>query len=309
MDPQALWLSAPFAAAKLAIALWFGQLALSLLDRRRVTLSWQIALAVATIVVSWGAVRTSGGPSWWTPAWMTSSLLAAAALVDCVRRWLSAPAASERASPASPAAAGPGPELVSGRSSVAPHGSQRIHDLIALVGVAITAVAGAAAVFAQLPASETLARVAAVAQMLTCAGLLGIVLATSFELTIGATGATLLRLNWRRLSRAASLCLLVQLAVSAIVITYRRDGATPVESLTPIFFALGMMIVSYIVWAIPRQMVALAARGPMQGQASLAVAGWLAVICLAVACGLPPTWPWNQVGSNWRGSTAANSRF
>jgi hypothetical protein len=270
MDPHVLGLSATFAAAKLALALWIAQLALPLLDRRRVPLAWQITLSAAGMVASWWAVRDSGAPAWWGASWMVSSFLAAAALIDSVRRWVS------------------DAKLQSARGL-----SERIHGGIAIVGLSVAAVACAARLAGQLP-FETLTLTTAVVQLLASAGLLGIVLAACLELTFGATGATLLGRNWRPLARWSSLGLLLQLAASASVIISGREGATLVESLTPIFFALGMLVVGYIVWAIPRQMVALAAKGRMEGQASLALAGWLAAICLAVACGLPPAWPWRD---------------
>lgn len=305
MDSRVLWLSATFAAAKLAIALWFGQLALSALDRRRVTLAWQIALAATTVVVSGWAAGTSGAPQWWRPVWFISSLLAAAALVDCVRRWITDPPASEPAELPSRHDGASGRQARLSRSGVLEHGRQRVHDAIAWIGSVLTAAGTAVAILQQL-SPEMLPRVAAVAELLVCAALLGIVLAASFELTIGATGAVLLGLNWRGLARGASACMLVQLAISSIVILFHRDGATLVESLTPIFFALGMVIVGYIVWAIPRQILALAAKGQVKGQASLAIAGWLAAICLAIACGLPPAWPWTHV-RNSRGPIQAVS--
>lgn len=287
MDPRALWLSVTFAAAKLAIGLWFGQLVLSVLDRRRATLAWQIGLSAATIVVSWWALRTSGVPQWWAPAWVTSSLLAAAVLVDCVRRWLSMPLSDES-------------QIASRKSARAEHGSQRVHDLICLVGWAVALTASGVAILASLP-PETLARAVAVLQLSLSAGLLGIALAASVELTIGATGAVLLSLNWGRLAYMTTVFLLMQLGISTFLIVLHPAGETLADSLTPIFFALGMVMVSYIVWAIPRQMVVLAAKGRMEGQASLAVAGWLAVICLLVVCGLPPAWPWTQVRAGARG--------
>jgi hypothetical protein len=126
--------------------------------------------------------------------------------------------------------------------------------------------------------------------------LLGIAIAVSLELTLGALGQGLLQLEWRAVARWASLCWAIQLALNLLVIFSGRASESPLEAAAPFLFAFGMMVVGFIAWSIPRRMVELARRGAVEGQVSLALAGWLAVICLTIACWLPPAWPWNQLG-------------
>ena len=271
MDPRVLWLSSTFAAAKFAMALWSAQLAVSWLDRRRATLGWQIALSVLAILVSWWAMPTGGTQSWWRPAWMCNAILSAAVLFDCVRRWMS---------------------VVEGDPQRA-----RVHAGLAWIGLCLSSVTTAVAVIQQLP-GDWWTQAAAVLTIVSCAGLLGISIAASLELTLGALGAGLLNLRWPVLARWASLWWAIQIALSGLILLKRRAVESPLETATPFLFAFGMIIVGYIAWCIPRQMVALSKRQEMQGQVSLAIAAWLATLCLLIACGLPPAWPWNQLEDN-----------
>lgn len=271
MDQRALWLGSTFAAAKLALALWAAQLAVAGLDRRRATLAWRIALALATIAAAWWTMPTAGVPSWWRGAWLANGMLAAATLVDCVRRWLSTAAADA--------------VLL----------TQRIQWLLAASGLALSAVAIGLATDPQLP-RDWLLRTAAPVYLVSAAGLLGIAIAVSLELTLGALGAKLLELNWRTIRGWATLCWLPQVALNVLIVLSGQVSESPLEAAAPFLFAFGMLVVGYIAWANPRRMVQLQQRGTVQGQASLAVAGWLAVLCLAIATGLPPAWPWAKLG-------------
>ena len=274
MDQPALWLSSSFAAAKLVVALWCAQLSLASLDARRTTLGWQILLAAAAIAASLWALSTPQVPVWWRPAWLVNAILSAAALIDCVRRWVSAP---------------------SGQLE-----TWRVHGALGWIGLTITMAATSAAVIMRLP-SGWLLKTAAALDVISCAGLLGLTIAATLELTFGALGTALLRLRWTTIARWTTACWSVQLLLGVYIILSQQAAETPMQTAAPFLFAFGMMIVGYIVWCIPRRMLSLATRGEMQGHVSLAVAAWLAVVCLVLACVLPPAWPWRQLGSSSAG--------
>lgn len=277
MDQPALWLGSTYAAAKFVIALWAAQLSLAALDRRRATLGWHITLSALAVIASFWAMPAITQLSWWRGVWWVNSLLSAAVLVDCVRRWIATEGAT--------------------------FPSWRVHWMLAWSGLVISAVASAAALTTELPPSAWL-RVGAIVQMFCSTWLLGVTAAISLELTLGAIGPGLLGLRWRVLVWVSSLLACAQLALCASLILALPNADSPQQAILPIVFAVVLMIVSYIAWSLPRRMAALARIGEMQGQASLAVAAWLAVICLAIECGLPSAWPWTLYGQSSTGAAA-----
>lgn len=306
MDQRALWLSSSLAAAKFAAALWCGQLALAQLDRRRAILGWQIFLAASAVIVAGWAWTAQDVPSWWKTTWLIAAILSATLLFECLRRWLATSTTPQRPPDSPSHMAGARPAAASERCDTTAEtlqGSLWIHWALTwsclLLGLASTT----QAVWLRLPA-DWLVRYAACLQIATAAGLFGSLLASTFELTFGAVGATLLQLNWRQLMRWTTVCFAVQMVIAAGIIAGVRVGDTPEESVAPVLYALGMSVLGYIVWCIPSRMLNLSRKGRVEGQVSLAMAGWLAVICLTIASLLPPVWPWSQLARRSVGSTA-----
>lgn len=298
MDQRALWLSSGLAAAKLATALWCGLLAWSQLDRRRAILSWQIVLAALSVVVAGWAWTATSMPDWWKPTWLIGAMLAAALLLECVRRWVSASSDDSRDSVTSQ----PKTSHASRGAKGSPpderlQGKLWAHWIIAWLCIGLGIGSTALVTCLRLP-EDWLVRATACLQLVASAGLFGSAIACTLELTIGAVGPTLLQLNWRAVSRWTTLLFAAQLALSGFIIASFRAGESPVDSAATILYAFGVAVVSYIAWCMPRRMITLAKRGRVEGHASLAFAGWLVLMCMAIASVLPPAWPWNQLPKN-----------
>jgi hypothetical protein len=315
MDQRALWLSSSLAAAKLATALWCGQLALAQLDRRRAILGWQILLAALSTVVAGWAWTAQDVPKWWKTVWLIAAILSATLLFEALRRWLSISTAPPRSFDATNDMATVGSDAANGRRGAGDKAAQRdmiaeplqgslwVHWTLSWICLVLGLAATTQAVWSRLPA-ESVVRYAACLQIATAAGLFGSLLASTLELTGGATGATLLQLRWKQLMYWTSLCFAAQMVIGVGIIAAVRAVDSPEESIAPVLFALGMSVLGYIIWCIPNRMVALARKGQVEGQVSLAMAGWLAVICLTIASLLPPAWPWNQLARRSTSATA-----
>jgi len=308
MDSRALWFSAASFVARLAIALWFALLALGILDRRRSALAWQVALAVATLACSWWVLFSWSKPTWFRPLWFIQSGLAAVVIVNCLRRWIHSPKhATDAVSP----------DLSVGQPTAPGHGWA--HWALTIVGTALSAVAvfgvlleqaGSGGQMVSGPAWQTLDwhDLLTGAHLLSCAGLLGIACALTLELTFGALGSELLCLAWRSLAGWTSLAWVVQIALACVLMRFGGERqAASVETLMPLLFGLAMILIGYIVWMIPWRMSVFAKQQKIVGQVSLAMAAWLAVLCLSVASGLPGTWPWGDVGSGSRSGSTLSS--
>lgn len=285
MDQHTLWFGVSFSVPKLASALWSAQLALLILDRRPRTIGWQVGLALLTVIASWQSLPIKPVPAWWQGLWVGNGIVAAAAFLNCLRSWL---VTTER--------------VVEENKPASQTGTLGMtHGVVAAAGLLLATIATSTAIDLSLSKQIAFWRIHACAYNITSAGMLGVALAASLELTLGATGVRLLQLAWRRLAWFATALWLLHLVLNGQIALYHRGASinpapeTPVESIAPFIFAFGMTVVGYIVWAVCQRMVSLASQNKarVDAHASLALSCWLATLCLTLASALPPSWPWS----------------
>jgi hypothetical protein len=355
MDPAEVWAGATYAACRITLALWLTQLLLDRFDHRRLTLTWQIALATLLSVGSWLAFAPHRHYLLWQAVWITSGLLAVGLLAVQLRRWVAlgpaelhqelhhdaeqarrrgkrrrgqprnsgltaaaspAPAhaacapdavstgstgtnaAGTNAGAPGSAGAGSGGDTESGR---VPAAQGRAGRLVLLGADAARGLASGGAVLtglaclypAWLHATGLWAATFAILGTLAAAGLSAVALLLALETTVGGIGKGLLSLPWRGLEQFTLACWSVVLLLCGVQIAWGKADTWQLQ-IGSILYCLGLMVVGYILWSIPRRLAQLAEQQRCEGLVSLALAAWLAVLSLGVMSLLPPGWPWRH---------------
>lgn len=266
-EPTGLMFSNSAAAAKLAAAFWLAQIAIVLLRRGATVPTWQIGLSILTVIAStiaWRAETSSG--------WFIACVLALLMLIDGLRQWMSSvPAKSAAKTKSWPIVA----------LSLAVAGSSLCTYAIA--------VSDSAAKMNGQP--HPLMLVSLVSLLLMFA----LLLASTLELTIGSLGDELFALPWQRLSTIATFVFLGEILLAGWVITKLKPEETIEMTAAPVIYEFSRLLLGYIAWCVPRRMASLAQKKELRGQASLALSGWIALLCFAVAMALPNAWPWNVI--------------
>ncbi len=264
-EPTGLILSNTAAAAKLAAALWLSHIAIVLLRRGATVPIWQIALSILTVIAStiaWRADRSTG--------WFIACLLALVMLIDGLRQWMSGGSTK-------PAGVAKGWPLVA--------------VTLAIVGCALCTYAMAMAdPAAQLGGQP---HPLMIASLLSLYVMFALLLASSLELTVGKLGAELLALPWQRISTVATFGFLAEILLAGWVISKLKPGESVEMTAAPVLYEFSRLLLGYIAWCVPRRMAMLAHKKELKGQASLALSGWIGVICFSIAMALPTAWPWN----------------
>lgn len=65
------------------------------------------------------------------------------------------------------------------------------------------------------------------------------------------------------------------------------------DQLMPMVFALTWLILSFVVWMIPARLYRFDLQGQAKEWVSLALAAWIAFLCLGLVAFLPSAWPWS----------------
>lgn len=264
-EPTGLLLSNSAAAAKLSAAFWLTHVAIILLRRGATVPAWQIGLSILTVVASTIAWRADG-----STGWFIACLLALVMLIDGLRQWLSG-------SSPKPATSGRGLPLVAITLSV--------------TGCTLCTYALVVADKAGRLGGQPNALM--VASLLLLFMMFALLLASTLELTFGSLGAELLALPWPRLSTIATFTFLAEILLAGWLVAKMKPGESIEITAAPVLYAFSRLLLGYIAWCVPRRMALLAQKKELKGQASLALAGWIGLICFAVAMALPTAWPWN----------------
>ena len=133
-----------------------------------------------------------------------------------------------------------------------------------------------------------------VASLLSMFVLFALLVASTLELTFGALGSELLALPWSRISMIATLAFLIEILLAGWLVARLKPSESVEMTAAPVLYAFSRLLLGYIAWCVPRRMALLAHKKKLDGQASLALAGWIGLICFAVAMALPTAWPWNM---------------
>ena len=264
-EPTGLMLSNSSAAAKLAAAFWLTHLAIILLRRGATVPAWQIGLSILTVVAStiaWRADASTG--------WFIACLLALIMLIDGLRQWMTGAAS---------------------KPSTAPKRLPLIAFTLSITGCALCTYALALAEKAGRLGGQPNAMM--IASLISLFVLFALLLASTLELTFGALGSELLALPWSRISMIATFAFLVEILLAGWVVARLKRGESVELTAAPVLYEFSRLLLGYIAWCVPRRMALLAHKKALNGQASLALAGWIGLICFAVAMALPTAWPWN----------------
>ena len=265
------------AAAKLAAAFWLTHIAILLLRRGKSVPIWQIVLSILTVAASTIAWRSGGRPTAFASVnemtqapggwvWLVACLLALLMLIDGLRQWMSDSLAK------------PGRRLpvISVALSLAGCG---------LCSYAIVTSTDAASIQGQ-------PQLVMIASLISLFIVFALLLASTLELTVGSLGAELLALPWRRMSTIATFAFLVEILLAGWVIARLKPSDSIEMTAAPVLYEFSRLLLGYIAWCVPRRMLILSQKKELRGQASLALSGWIGLICFAVAMALPTAWPW-----------------
>ncbi len=107
---------------------------------------------------------------------------------------------------------------------------------------------------------------------------------------MGALGDQLLALPWHRLTTAATFAFLAEILLAGWIIAQLKPSETIEMTAVPVVYEFSRLLLAYIAWCVPRRMALLARNKELKGQASLALAGWIGLICFAIAMALPAAW-------------------
>ena len=264
-EPTELMLSNSAAAAKLAAAFWLTHLAIILLRRGGAVPVWQIGLSILTVVVSTIAWRADA-----STAWFIACLLALVMLIDGLRQWMSAGTS---------------------KPSIAPKSLPIIAITLSITGFALCTYALAVADKAGRLGGQP--NTMMIASLVSLCVMFALLLASTLELTFGALGSELLTLHWSQSSMIATFAFLVEILLAGWVVASLKPGESVEMTAAPVLYEFSRLLLVYIAWCVPRRMTLLAQKKKLDGQASLALAGWIGLICFAVAMALPTSWPWN----------------
>lgn len=262
-EPTGLMLSNAAASAKLAAALWLTQIAVVILRRGTNVPSWQIGLSVLTVAASTIAWRDEG-----STGWLVACLLALLMLIDGLRQWMSNAPAKPNAMP--------------------------------LVAMTLSIVGFGMSTFA-IAVSDHAAKLGGQPHLIMLVSLISLfvffslLLASTLELTIGTLGSELLSLPWQRFSTIATFGFLAEILLAGWIMMKLKPDESIEVTAAPIIYEFSRLLLSYIAWCIPRRMALLAQQKQLKGQASLALAGWIGVLCFILAMALPTAWPWNTL--------------
>lgn len=102
-----------------------------------------------------------------------------------------------------------------------------------------------------------------------------LLLASTLELTVGLTGSELLALPWKRLSAVATFVFLCEILVAGWVILKLKPTESVEMTAAPVLYEFSRLLLGYIAWCVPRRMLVLVKSNKLQGQASLALSGWI----------------------------------
>ncbi len=304
MDYTTLWMGSALAAAKLSAAFCCAYLAFLWLDRRRSVPGYHILFPLLVVVTALLALRFSHSPkAGVTYAWIGTAVLGGFSWLLPTRR-----GAAVDGKPANETGKRNSVASRSVKADEQPGNPSRSNTPIA-----VTLLAATAAVFSLYAMTRTQFMTTAPllkaaqstmfavgSQLIVTCALLGSVIASTVVLTLGPTGKELLQLNWKGLSRGTTFLFLTQMLLVGLGISQTRANlaAADTDSLSSatvavlMLYIVGMATVAFIVWSIPSRLSWLSKKGQVTGHVSLAMAGWLALLCLSTALFLPAQWPW-----------------
>ncbi|MFO1065674.1 MAG: hypothetical protein U0892_17570 [Pirellulales bacterium] len=302
MDEAALWASAVGSVGKISAALWGAQLILGKLDQRRLSLSWKILLAVATIATGLSAIFVSGTPAIVQKAWAALGALGLILVILRIDQWrrtsstqvheelksdaelpdTSKKKGKKRAVSPDPFAVQSGPTGWDWSDGIA------LVGLIGSLGIVMWDVM-------RIDSLSQTARGCAAAYSLSSIWLLSTSVVLALETTFGGIGAGLLSLNWSRIRYETAFAWCIAMVTAACELSLGKSAGEWEEQLGPIMFCVGLLVVGYILFAAAQRLAHLKQAGKLEGLPSLALAAWLAVLSLVVVMGLPVTWPWQNI--------------
>jgi hypothetical protein len=102
--------------------------------------------------------------------------------------------------------------------------------------------------------------------------------------------------EWLRpFSLSTILFSLSMLVCISIFLAERRPDRTEnvKDHLMPLVFALTWLLLSFVAWMIPTRLYRFMQQGEAKEWVSLALASWIAFLCLGLVAFLPAAWPWS----------------
>lgn len=152
--------------------------------------------------------------------------------------------------------------------------------------------------------NDSMIQAYAAIQMLSACLMLGVSLFCAMQVTFLSSpdaledpGAT--NVLWGRVAATAMLLLALALFLAFYIFLNGKPlvGEEILNRILPTVFALTLVILYFVAWMVPYRIYGFQKSGKAKEWTSLALAAWLSVLCFALVCALPTSWPWQALSS------------
>ena len=144
----------------------------------------------------------------------------------------------------------------------------------------------------------------AAVQMLSACVMWGVALFCAMQVTFLSSPDTLVdpkarNVLWGRVSATSMLLLVLALFLAFYIFLNGKPlvGEDILNRILPTVFALTLVILYFVAWMVPYRIYGFQKSGKAKEWTSLALAAWLSVLCFALVCALPTSWPWQSLSS------------